>query len=138
MAIRTAIGTASPSSRTVTTYDPPTSSNNTAVVGVTPSGELYGAFTDWSNRQHGFIESGGVTTTIDYPFATATSISGMTATGELFGSYVDAFNVVHGFLDDNGSFETVDDPLATTTSVSGVMRPASSSARSPRQDPCLQ
>ncbi len=104
----------------VTTYDPPTSSNNTAVVGVTPSGELYGDFTDWSNRQHGFIESGGVTTTIDFPFATATTISGITATGELFGSYVDELNVVHGFLDDNGSFEAVDDPLATTTSVSGV------------------
>ncbi|UGY12425.1 hypothetical protein HAP48_0027780 [Bradyrhizobium septentrionale] len=104
----------------VTLYDPPASSNQTDVVGVTSSGELYGDFTDWSNIQHGFIESGGVTTTIDFPFAATTVISGITATGELFGSYVGTFTGVHGFLDDNGSFETIDDPLATSTSVFGV------------------
>src|SRR5580658_9397931 len=56
-----------------TQYDPPNSSNNTDVVGVTYSGELYGDYTDWSNVQHGFIASGGVTTTIDVPLASATT-----------------------------------------------------------------
>src|SRR5215472_2226313 len=46
-------------------YDPPTSSNNTEVVGITPTGEIFGNYTDWSNKQHGFVDIGGVTTTIE-------------------------------------------------------------------------
>src|SRR5262245_2669247 len=68
----------------MTIYDPPTSSNNTDVAGITPNGVVYGDYTDWTNVQHGFIESGGVTTTIDYPFSTATTILGASATGELY------------------------------------------------------
>jgi hypothetical protein len=71
---------------------PPNSSNNTEVVGITDSGEIYGDYTDWTNVQHGFVASVGVTTTIDVPFATTTDISGATASGELFGSYV-GFNL---------------------------------------------
>src|ERR1700761_4213528 len=82
-----------------TQYDPPTSSNQTDILGITSSGEIYGDFTDWSNVQHGFVASGGVTTTIDVPFATATDISGITASGELFGSYVYGGQIVEGFID---------------------------------------
>ena len=102
------------------TYDPPSSSNNTDVLGITGTGEIYGDYTDWTNRQHGFVVNNGVTTTIDYPFATATNISGATASGELFGSYVDDLNVVNGFIDNNGTFTTIDDPVGLTTSVTGV------------------
>jgi hypothetical protein len=56
-----------------TQYDPATSSNQTDILGITSSGEIYGDFTDWSNVQHGFVASGGVTTTIDVPFASATN-----------------------------------------------------------------
>lgn len=102
------------------TYDPPLSSNSTDIVGITNTGEVYGDYTDWTNKQHGFVENNGVTTTIDYPLAASTTISGATAAGVLFGSYADDFNVVHGFIDNNGIFTTVDDPAGQTTSVSGV------------------
>ena len=103
-----------------TQYDPPNSSNNTEVVGITDSGEIYGDYTDWSNVQHGFVVSGGVTTTIDVPFATATYIAGATASGELFGSYVYGGELVEGFIDNNGAFTTVIDPAGQSTNVSGV------------------
>ena len=103
-----------------TQYDPPNSSNNTEVVGITDSGEIYGDYTDWSNVQHGFVVNSGVTTTIDVPFATATYIAGATASGELFGSYVYGGELVEGFIDNNGAFTTVIDPAGQSTNVSAV------------------
>ena len=103
-----------------TQYDPPTSSNQTDILGITSSGEIYGDFTDWSNVQHGFVVSGGVTTTIDVPFSSATNIAGITASGELFGSYVYGGQIVEGFIDNNGAFTTIIDPAGQSTNVSGV------------------
>src|SRR5262249_1519557 len=40
-----------------TQTDPPLSSNNTEIVGITHSGEIYGDYTDWSNKQHGFVDN---------------------------------------------------------------------------------
>src|ERR1700733_13482496 len=93
-----------------TQYDPPTSSNQTDIIGITSSGEIYGDFTDWSNVQHGFVVSGGVTTTIDVPFATATYIAGATASGELFGSYGYGGESVQGFIHNNGALTTIFGP----------------------------
>jgi hypothetical protein len=111
-------GLIAPKGGTTTTFDPAASSN-TDIVGVTDGGEIFGDYTDWSNKQHGFVVDNGVTTTIDFPSATATTLSGENAAGELFGSFV-SFQTVSGFTDTNGVFAIVDDPGASSTSIAGV------------------
>ena len=46
-------------------YDPPDSSNTNGMF-ITATGEIYGDYVDYSNRQHGFTDSGGDFTTVDF------------------------------------------------------------------------
>ena len=60
---------------------------------------IVGFFTDASNKQHGFIDNGGVFTTIDNPLGVnGTSLNGINDAGEVVGYYTDANNVTHGFV----------------------------------------
>src|ERR1700721_163933 len=70
-----------------TTFDPPGSSN-TDVVGITPSGEIFGEYVDYFNRQHGFVDIGGVVEQVDVFLASATTVYGVNDAGTIFGTYV--------------------------------------------------
>lgn len=47
---------------------------------------------------HGFLLSGGVYTTIDFPGANATAAWGVNASGFVIGPYLDTNNIIHGYL----------------------------------------
>ena len=103
-----------------TTFDPPGSSNTNGI-GITASGEIFGSYVDWENRQHGFVYSNGAFQQIDVLLASSTIVDGVTNAGTIFGTYVDEFGFgINGFIDNNGNFTIVDVPGASTTSVSGL------------------
>src|SRR5665213_1074362 len=101
------------------TSDPPGSSN-TDIVGITSSGEIFGDYVDWENRQHGFVETNGVVTPVDIFLANSTVVDGVTNAGVIYGTFADGANGVHGFIDNNGNFTGVDVAGAFSTSVAGI------------------
>ena len=50
-----------------------------------------------SSRGHGFLDTGGIFTTIDVPGATSTSAFGINDSGQIVGSFYDG-TTTHGFL----------------------------------------
>ena len=65
------------------------------------SNEIVGYFSDANGVSHGFVESGGSFTIVDYPSVgtgQATFINGVNDAGQIVGSYTDANGVEHGFL----------------------------------------
>ena len=102
-----------------TTFDPATSSN-TDIAGITPTGEIFGDYVDYANKQHGFVVNNGVVTTIDVFLANSTTVFGVAESGLIFGSYADGGNEVHGFFDNNGVFTQFDVPGAASTSIFGI------------------
>ena len=84
----------------------------TTANGVAGNGDIVGAFTDSSNRQHGFRLSKGEVTIIDYPGAALTAARGISTNGDIVGSYrlpgEPAVNL-HGFLlTKDGGFTPLD------------------------------
>ena len=69
---------------------------------------------------HGFLDSGGVYTTIDYPSAVETFPVGVNDSGTVVGFYYDAANGRHSFLYKDGVFTTLVAPSATDTEVVGI------------------
>jgi hypothetical protein len=64
---------------------------------------------------HGFLFSGGVFVTIDFPGALATEVWGHDRAGQIAGRYQDASGFFHAFLLSNGSFSSIDFPGAAET-----------------------
>ena len=85
-------------------YNPPGSSNTNGI-SISATGEIYGDYVDYFNRQHGFTDDSGVVTTVDFFPNTYTTVSGITATGVLFGDY-ELANLVGSFIDNNGVYST--------------------------------
>ena len=84
--------------------------------GVNDSGEIVGFYEDSSGVVHGYLESGGVFTTIDVPFsgATATGPEAINNSGEIVGIWDDA-TTSHGFLLSGGTYTSFDYPGAVLT-----------------------
>ena len=66
----------------------------------------------WASMQppgvsHGFLLSGGIFTTIDFPGSTYTTADGINNSGQIVGSYQSA-GVLHGYLLSGGVFTTID------------------------------
>jgi PEP-CTERM motif len=100
---------------------------STFALSIDEAGEILGYYSDGA-IDHGFIDSGGVFTTIDDPSATHGTIAygadhvGAVA-GTYFGSVPHGFVVddPHGFIEENGNYMTLDDPLgADGTEVTGI------------------
>ena len=72
----------------------------TAATGINNAGDIVGYFTDASNVTHGFIDVGGIYTTIDAPNAFgSTQVLGINDIGDLVGTYVDAKDLTtRGFV----------------------------------------
>src|SRR5262249_47463264 len=78
-----------------------------------------------SGRQHGFLFSGGIYTTIDDPLGThGTMATGINNTGQIVGTYVDSASRQHGFLYSGGFYTTLDEPAATRDPVAPGIKPA--------------
>jgi uncharacterized membrane protein len=68
---------------------------------------------------HGFLDTGGSFTTIDFPGGGDTNPIGINNSGQIVGYYDDASGI-HGFLDTAGSFTTIDFPGAYRTFAEGI------------------
>ena len=73
-----------------------------------------------STTSHGFIDKGGVFTSLDFPGATETQAAGINAADEVVGLYVDASSVEHGFILNGGVYTQLDPPQSTSTIAFGV------------------
>lgn len=73
--------------------------------------------------ERGFVESGGVFTTIDGPSAVYTNVYKINNSGQVVGDYSNgpSSSNHHGFIYSSGVFTTIDDPFATNgTAVTGI------------------
>jgi hypothetical protein len=95
------------------------SSGVTEAYGINNKGAIVGIF-DNATGEHGFVESGGIYTTIDDPNASGfTEVNAINDGGTIVGSYADN-GVRHGFVESGGVFTTLDVPNATATSAQGI------------------
>ena len=82
---------------TFTTIDPP-GAVVTAALGISPSGQIVGFYSD-STGEHGFLYDRGVFTPIDVPGASDTRAVGINPSGQIVGYYRDSFaGAPRGFL----------------------------------------
>jgi probable HAF family extracellular repeat protein len=78
--------------------------------GINDSGQIVGNTEGPTGQEQGFLDSGGVITTIDVPDSTQTDVTGINNIGQIVGYYVDAATgVEHGFLYSGGVFTTLTD-----------------------------
>lgn len=85
----------------------------TEVLGINDAGQIVGFYYLGDGVEQGFLDVGGIFTTIDDPLAThGTFARGINDAGQIVGYYYDATGS-HGFLNAGGTFTTIDDPLAT-------------------------
>jgi hypothetical protein len=62
---------------------------STQALGVNDLGQIVGDFVDGMDVMHGFLDSGGIFTTLDPTGSTATTINGISDSGTVVGFYVD-------------------------------------------------
>lgn len=98
-------------SYTFTTFDNPLGTLGNGASAINNSGQIVGVYNDAANRAHGYLWSGGVFTTIDYPSSSATFVRDISNTGALIGSYNTASGAVPGFIYANGIYTTVTLPV---------------------------
>ena len=116
-----AFAPASPGSFTFITIDVPGAPESGAA-GINASGQIVGGETLPNGTRHGFLDVGGVFTTIDDPNATfGTGASDINLSGQIAGSYDftdpdHPFEGAHGFLLSGGTFTPIDFPAAGVTS----------------------
>jgi probable HAF family extracellular repeat protein len=102
---------------TFATIDVP-GSNSTTAFGINNAGQISGTFHN-SSGEHGFVDTGGIFTTIDVPFAVpfTTVVNGINDAGDVVGTYYGpgafGFPQTLPFLDNNGVFITLSIPLGT-------------------------
>jgi len=105
---------------TYTQIDVPNGINGTFVQGTDSIGDLVGSYIDVDFNTHGFLFSGGVYTTIDYPGATYTLLTAINDVGQIVG--VTNLNPPGAFLYDvaTHTFTPIAYPRATSTSPYGI------------------
>ena len=107
---------------TYTTVNDPAainSTNGTYAQGINDAGEVVGYYYDSAGFAHGFRDSGGNFTTLDYPSGIANSQSypeGINDEGQIVGWYND-LRSDHGFLYSGGIYTAINDPLATVNTI---------------------
>jgi hypothetical protein len=68
----------------------------------------------------GFLDVGGVITTIDPFGSTFTQALGVNDLGEIVGFYMDADGDQHGYIDNGGVFTSFDAPDSASTTINGI------------------
>lgn len=86
------------------------------------AGQIAGTYYAPSSAIEGFLDSGGVITSIVVPGATATHVNGINDAGQLVGFYCTGSLQCeqNGFLDSNGTFTTIDFPGSVGTQLLGI------------------
>ena len=98
----------------------PGSLPGTAITSINTSGEMVGIYTNLSGNTVGFLDNGGVFSSINEPTG-STSPIGINKSGEIVGGWVDTSNVQHGFSTKKGvTFNNFDFPGGTSTTAAGI------------------
>lgn len=99
----------------------PTVGENSMATGVNDAGMVAGFDMPSGNVADGFLFSGGVYQSIQYPGSTFTQPLGLNDNGEVVGTYTDMAGVIHAFTYLNGVYTSFDAPGALTmTTANGV------------------
>jgi probable HAF family extracellular repeat protein len=87
--------------------------------GINHAGQVVGRFWDGAT-EHGFIESGGIYTTLDDPAAShGTFATGINDAGQVVGWFRDD-TTMHGFVESGGNYATLDYPASGETFAGGI------------------
>lgn len=78
-------------------------------------GDIVGTYLDDQGNQHGFLLSGTVLTTIDFPGGAASMALSINDSGVIVGDFTDAAGALHGFALRDGAFTQIDVPGAAAT-----------------------
>ncbi len=106
---------------TFTSIDFP-GATHTGAGGINNLGQIVGGYVLPNGTRHGFLDVGGIFTTIDDPNATVGTVaSDINSSGQIVGSYDftdpdHPFEGAHGFLLGGGTFTPIDFPAAGVTS----------------------
>ena len=98
----------------------PATNQNSQATGINDSGHVVGFYLPTAATSIGFLDLGGVISTID-PFGSSfTQALGINNRDMIVGFYTDANGVQHGYTDQNGSFSSFDPPGSVNTTINGV------------------
>ena len=88
--------------------------------GINSNGQIVGTYTD-ANGSHGFLDIGGMFSSIDAPFGgvLGTFATGINDSGQVVGFYA-VGNEIHGFLDFGGAFTSIEYPLRMPARAAGM------------------
>jgi hypothetical protein len=93
---------------------------NSQAVGINNAGNIVGFYLPTATTSIGFLDKGGVISTIDPFGSTFTQALGINNLGEIVGFYTDAAGVQHGYVDINGLFSSFDPPGSMNTTINGL------------------
>jgi hypothetical protein len=98
----------------------PGSTGGSQALAINTSGQIAGNFSDAAYVDHGFLDTAGTITTIDFPGSYGTDLFDINDSGEMVGLYIDAASNGHGFLDSGGVFTPINYPGAAQTFAAGI------------------
>jgi probable HAF family extracellular repeat protein len=81
-----------------TTISPPDGDFAIYANGINSLGQIVGTLIDSTGKQHGFVDTGGVFTSIDIPGGSDPNVFGINDAGQIVGNYSDASGHQLGFL----------------------------------------
>jgi hypothetical protein len=93
---------------------------NSQATGINDAGNAVGFYLPTADTSIGFLDTGGVISTIDPFGSTFTQALGISQTGEIVGFYFDGNGVQHGYTDVNGIFSSFDPAGSVSTTINGV------------------
>ncbi|MDB5481461.1 MAG: hypothetical protein JWO83_2514 [Caulobacteraceae bacterium] len=93
---------------------------NSQAVGINNAGDIVGFYQPTSTTALGFLDVGGIISTVDPFGSTFAQALGISNKGEIVGSWLDAMGVTNGFVDIGGVITTFDVAGASSTVVNGV------------------
>jgi len=100
------------------TFEVP-NSQLSVITGINTTGQMVGYYDDTAG-EHGFLDTGGIFTTLDFPSAFATDAFDINDSGVIIGRYYDDNYSMHGFMYKGGEFTSIDFPGSTQTVAAGI------------------
>lgn len=98
----------------------PVTNQNSQAVGINNAGNIVGFYQPTATTSIGFLDKGGVVSTIDPFSSTFTQALGINSLGDVVGFYVDGAGVQHGYLETAGVFTSFDPPGSVSTTINGL------------------
>ena len=94
----------------------------TVATGINNSGVIVGVYEDQNGNDHGFLDKGGVFTTLDVPGGAGffTDAFGINNAGQVVGQYFTADFNLSGFVYSDGVFTTLQHPGTGATQPEGI------------------